>query len=148
MVLSLSPRLRRAGHRVSIHCPGALEIDGFPGAISQVVTNLAMNSLIHGYGPGEHGHITIEVREDGDDSVEITYADDGKGIPLSYRERIFDPFFTTRRGEGGSGLGLYIVNSIVTKTLKGTITLEEQERGAVFRIRFLRAAVAPPGPAA
>ena len=136
VMLSLSPRLRQAGHRVSIACPDRLELDGYPGAISQVVTNLVMNSLRHGFDRGQSGLLTLTVQETGGGWLEILCADDGKGIPEINRGRIFEPFFTTRRNDGGTGLGLYIVHGIVTNTLKGSISLDEAETGAAFRIRF------------
>ena len=51
VVHSLSPRLKRTAHRVVIDCPAALLLFSDPGAISQILTNLLMNSLTHGY-PG------------------------------------------------------------------------------------------------
>ena len=113
VMISLSPRLRQGGHQVTIACPDTLEVDGFPGAISQILTNLVMNSLRHGYDRGQSGALTLTVREAGGDLLEIAYADDGKGIPAVHRSRIFEPFFTTRRDDGGTGLGLYIVHGIV-----------------------------------
>ena len=140
VMISLSPRLRQAGHQVSIACSDAIEVDGFPGAISQILTNLVMNSVRHGFEGGQSGALAIVVREIGGDLLEIAYADNGKGIPAAHRERIFEPFFTTRRDDGGTGLGLYIVHAIVTNTLKGALTLEASETGAAFRIRFPRTA--------
>jgi signal transduction histidine kinase len=55
--------------------------------------------------------------------VEITFSDDGSGIPEAVQRHVFDPFFTTRRAEGSTGLGLYIVYNLVTQQLGGTITL-------------------------
>ncbi len=141
VMISLSPRLRQAGHRVSIDCPDGIEIDGYPGALSQVLTNLVMNSLRHGYDRGQSGALTVTVREAGGDCLEIAYADDGRGVPAAHRDKIFEPFYTTRRDDGGTGLGLHIVHGIVTNTLRGTITLDVSETGAAFRIRFPRTAV-------
>ncbi|MBI3438496.1 MAG: HAMP domain-containing histidine kinase, partial [Proteobacteria bacterium] len=45
--------------------------------------------------------------------VRVTVADDGTGVSPGNRDRIFDPFFTTRRSEGGTGMGLGIVNALV-----------------------------------
>lgn len=51
------------------------------------------------------------------------------------RGRVFDPFFTTRMGQGGSGLGLYIVYNIVTSLLGGSIEVSSQPgRGTCFTI--------------
>jgi signal transduction histidine kinase len=53
--------------------------------------------------------------------VEMTFADDGRGIAETDMKRVFDPFFTTKLGRGGSGLGLHIVYSLVTRVLGGRI---------------------------
>lgn len=137
VLLSLRPRLRKTGHRIIVECPANMEADGYPGAVSQLLTNFLLNSLMHAYQPGEAGHITITVRQPDDGLVELTYADDGKGIPAAVLGRIYDPFFTTRRGTGGSGLGLHIVYNLVTGTLRGQISVQsEVGHGTQFTVRF------------
>ena len=137
VLLSLRPRLRKTGHRITVECPEHLEIDGYPGAVSQLLTNFLLNSLMHAYGPGEAGRIAIRVRPPEEGVVELVYSDDGKGIPPELLGRIFDPFFTTRRGTGGSGLGLHVVYNLVAGTLRGQISVEsEPGRGTCFRVRF------------
>jgi PAS domain S-box-containing protein len=139
VLLSLRPRLRKTGHQISVECPEMLDVDGYPGALSQLLTNFLLNSLMHAYEPGEAGRIAIRVRVLDDDFVELTYSDDGKGIPQNLLSRIYDPFFTTRRGTGGSGLGLHIVFNLVTGTLRGQIAVQsEPGHGTTFKIRFPR----------
>lgn len=120
---SLAPRLRNEPHRIKVECPPTLAMDSYPGALSQVLTNLVINALIHAFTPGQAGTITINARSLDDDQVEIRFADDGRGIAADHIGRIFDPFFTTNRSRGGSGLGLHIVYNLVTQTLGGTITV-------------------------
>ena len=139
ILLSLRPRLRKTGHRITVECPQHLEIDGYPGALSQLLTNFLLNSLMHAYDPGDAGHISIQVRRLDGDLIELTYSDDGKGIAPNLLGRIYDPFFTTRRGTGGSGLGLHIVYNLVTGTLRGQISVQsEPGQGTSFRVRFPR----------
>ncbi|HEY0838059.1 MAG TPA: ATP-binding protein [Azospirillum sp.] len=142
-LVSLQPKLRQGGHTVSVDCPAGLTVDGYPGALSQILTNLVMNSLQHAFDPGRGGHITIAVAQPDPDTVLLTYADDGKGIPAEVMPKVFDPFFTTRRGQGGSGLGLHVVHNIVVGPLKGAITVGDAPgRGALFTITFPRVAPA------
>jgi signal transduction histidine kinase len=136
IVHSLSPRLKRTAHRVVIDCPAALLLFSDPGAISQILTNLLMNSLTHGYPDGRHGTLSVQARPLPDDIVELVYSDDGCGIPETHLEHVFDPFFTTRRAVGGTGLGLHIVFNIVTQTLKGSIHVESASGATRFRMCF------------
>ncbi|GAA4253031.1 PAS domain S-box protein [Azospirillum formosense] len=138
---SLGVRIKRAAHGVEVDCPADLLIDGYPGALSQVLTNLVMNSIIHGYAPGQHGTLCVAARRVGADEVELVYADDGRGIPLELHDKVFEPFFTTSRGTGGSGLGLNIVYNIATRRLRGRIALDSAPgRGTTFTLRFPRVA--------
>jgi predicted ATPase/signal transduction histidine kinase len=123
IIRSLRPSLKRAPHQIGIECDAALSITSYPGALAQVVTNLVMNSVVHGYDDGVSGRIRLQATAH-DGGVRLRYSDDGRGIPDDVRQRIFDPFFTTRRSQGGSGLGLHIVYNLVTQRLGGTITVE------------------------
>jgi len=142
ILLSLGPRLRRSPHRVEVACPEEIEVDSYPGPLSQVLTNFVMNSLLHGLQDDQPGVISIVVErvDAGMPSgavIEVCYQDSGRGIPAENLKKVFDPFFTTRRGEGGSGLGLNIVYNIVTQTLKGSIRVESPPgSGARFILRF------------
>ncbi|WP_135550955.1 HAMP domain-containing sensor histidine kinase [Paenibacillus cymbidii] len=136
LLVSLRPRLKKTRHRVIVTCDPNLEITSYPGAISQIVTNLLMNSIIHAYGPQDEGTIRIAVDRTGD-KLTLLYVDDGKGMEPQVVDKVFDPFFTTNRGGGGTGLGMNIVYNLVTQTLGGTIRCEsEPGRGAAFTIEF------------
>jgi signal transduction histidine kinase len=137
---SLTPRLRQEGHKVEIVCPPGIDVDGYPGALSQILVNLAMNSVTHGYDPGQAGIVRITAALTEDDMVRLVYSDDGKGIPEEHRNRIFDPFFTTRRGSGGTGLGLHIVYNLATGPLQGSLSLDNlpAQAGTRFTLIFPR----------
>ncbi len=123
LLLSLRPHLKHTAHKVQVECPPDLAMTGSPGAFSQILTNLVMNSLTHGFDGIPAGVITIAA-ERAVDAIVLRYGDDGVGIPPENLGRIFDPFFTTRRGQGGSGLGLHIVYNLVTRTFGGRIQVE------------------------
>ena len=134
---SLRPGLQREGHRVAMACPAGLTIDGYPGALSQVLSNLVTNSMVHGYDPGIAGRLTIAVDLPESGMVRLIYRDDGKGIAADNLGRIFDPFFTTRRGSGGAGLGLHIVYNLMTGPMQGQIAVASEEgAGAAFTLFF------------
>jgi signal transduction histidine kinase len=105
----------------------------------QVVTNLVMNSLIHGFRDREAGTVTMDVTREQEDMVKILYRDDGVGMTEEQVRKIYDPFYTTRRLEGGTGLGMHIVYNLVTRTLGGTIICSsEPGEGTVFTISIPR----------
>ena len=116
--------IKKAQIHVDADIPENIKIESFPGAISQVITNLIQNSIIHGFEGSKDGKITIAARETDDKHVQISVEDNGKGIDTKIKNNIYDPFFTTKRGSGGSGLGLHIVHNLTTKVLKGTVHVE------------------------
>jgi len=136
-ITSMMSVLSGTRHTVQIDCDHDLEITGYPGLVSQVISDLVMNSVAHGYDEGASGSLTVRVRPVNAEFVEIVYADDGKGVAPEVLSKIFDPFFTTRRGAGHTGLGLHIVHNIVTNSLKGRIEVRsEPAKGATFVIQL------------
>ncbi len=136
ILTSLRPALKRTQHQVDIDCPPDLILDTFPGALYQIVVNLVMNSLTHGFDSVDRGVIRIAARRDGD-HVLLEYRDNGKGMSAETRARMFEPFFTTKRGQGGSGLGMHIVYNLVNQVLRGSIQCETAPgQGVQFTIRF------------
>lgn len=69
---------------------------------------VAMNSLMHGFDEGQSGSIRISAKK-GTDSLILCYSDNGKGISPEVMGRLFEPFFTAKKGQGGMGLGLYLI---------------------------------------
>ena len=138
-IRDLQPKLGESQVEVCVDVASSIEMDSYPVSLAQVVTNLAINSLQHAFVPGGSGRIVIRATLRDDDEVRIEYGDDGQGIEPALLGRVFEPFFTTRRMVGGSGLGLYIVNQIVTRQLDGSIVLEANgERGVRFVMLFPR----------
>lgn len=137
VLLSLGPKLKRTNFTIALTCDDDLTVDSVPGPLSQVITNMVMNSMIHGFAGRDSGHMHIAVTMPEPGIVELRYSDDGVGMSDAVLKKVFDPFFTTKRGQGGSGLGMNIVYNIVTQTLKGSIRAESAEgKGATFVVRF------------
>ncbi len=138
----LQPRLQEAGVAVQIDADRGIVMDSYPVSLAQVITNLAVNALQHAFEPGRAGRIVIRAGLRADDDVCVAFSDNGRGIAAALHGRIFEPFFTTRRVLGGSGLGLYIVNQIVTRQLAGSIVLQpgSDDGGAAFVLYFPRVA--------
>lgn len=129
---TMSPRMKRLPHQVEVDIPPGLFLESYPGPLEQVLTNLIENSLVHAFDAGEAGCIRISATAVGE-RIRLNYEDNGRGIPGEVRHRVFDPFFTTRMGQGGSGLGLYLVYTLVHGRLGGTIRLTDCDgRGTCF----------------
>jgi PAS domain S-box-containing protein len=120
----------------------------FLGEFNQVVLNLLVNAS-HALAekakddPQNKGIITVSTRRDGD-WVEIGVRDNGSGIPERIRHRIFEPFFTTKEIGRGTGQGLSIAHSVITKKHAGDLRFEtETGKGTRFIIRL---PLNPPAP--
>jgi signal transduction histidine kinase len=134
VLLSLQPKLKNATHTIKVQCPPEVELDSYPGAFSQILTNFILNSLMHGFEESDKGEIEIIVHEKGD-GVQLKYTDNGKGIQPAHIKQIFNPFFTTKRSQGGSGLGMHIVYNLVTQTLGGKIECQSSPgQGVCFTV--------------
>jgi PAS domain S-box-containing protein len=142
VVMSLRPGLRKHHLTLTVDCQPNLIMNSYPGPYGQVLTNLFLNSVAHAFPDGKPGTINIQVRESGKDNVEVIFSDNGCGMSLDVRRRAFDPFFTTRRDQGGTGLGLHIVYSIVTNRLGGRLDLDSEPGGGT-RIQLILPRVAP-----
>jgi PAS domain S-box-containing protein len=142
VVMSLRPGLRKHNLTLNVDCQPNLVMNSYPGPYGQVLTNLFLNSVAHAFPDGKPGTVDIQVRESGKDNVEIIFSDNGCGMSLDVRRRAFDPFFTTRRDQGGTGLGLHIVYSIVTNRLGGRLDLDSEPGGGT-RIQMILPRVAP-----
>jgi signal transduction histidine kinase len=142
VVMSLRPGVRKKNLTLTVDCKPNLIMDSYPGPYGQVLTNLFLNSVAHAFPAGEGGEVQIKVKEAGEDHVEVLFSDNGCGMSADIRRRAFDPFFTTRRNEGGTGLGLHIVYSIVTSRLGGRIHLHSAPNEGT-RVQMILPRVAP-----
>lgn len=134
IITSLRHEYKRKDIQFEILCSEDLKIYSYPGAFSQIFTNLIMNSIVHGL-EGKTGGVVRIITEVKENQLEIQYSDNGVGMNDGLVQRIFEPFFTTKRGAGGSGLGLSIVYNIINDQLKGRVTCKSVEgKGTTFEI--------------
>jgi PAS domain S-box-containing protein len=114
-------------------------VQGYPGELRQIFSNLVVNAL---EAVGEDGQVRMHVYRardwgrGGREGVKISIADNGPGIAASNQGHLFEPFFTTK-GERGTGLGLWVTLGMVQKH-KGTIRVRTstspRQHGTVFSI--------------
>lgn len=133
---SLQPKFKQTNIIVKVSGDDDLAVNGEPGAFAQIITNLVVNTLVHGFDKRTSGNIEINITSQ-QDKVIFIYSDSGKGIDKKHINKIFEPFFTTKRGKGGTGLGLHIVYNLVVQSLKGDIKVNDQlSQGSQFIIEF------------
>ncbi|GAA6135473.1 hypothetical protein NBRC116188_22630 [Oceaniserpentilla sp. 4NH20-0058] len=145
VITSLRPKLKRTQHEIIVDISDDIDLYCDPGVISQIVTNLIMNSLNHAFAPQEAGKIKMSASVH-DNVLQFSYEDNGQGIDESILKRLFDPFVTTKRGQGGSGLGTHIIYNLVTQALGGRIQcISDLGHGTRFEITIPLENILPEG---
>ncbi|HYG97898.1 MAG TPA: MASE1 domain-containing protein [Terriglobales bacterium] len=109
-------------------------IEAIAGEIRQIVSNFISNSI----DAVDHGgkiavRITPAPCTNGTRRVHLTFADNGSGIAPEHLKRIFEPFFTTK-DTIGTGLGLWVVNEIVTRHGGRIRARSRVGKGTVFTV--------------
>ena len=127
VLTTLHPMLKKSDVSVETHIPNNIYFNSYPGALSQIITNLIQNALLHAFEGKNQGTITITASSIDEKRVHILLEDNGIGMSEEVQNSMFDPFFTTKLGQGGSGLGLHIVHNLVTNVLQGNITVESKK---------------------
>jgi PAS domain S-box-containing protein len=132
-------------------------VDASRSRLGQLFLNLLLNAAQALPAGNVAGHsITVRTFTDGLGRAVVEISDTGHGVAESVRHRIFDPFFTTKPVGEGTGLGLWICQSIV-RSMGGEIGVESQPGATTFRVVLppSRTVVAqgipasvPPGPLA
>jgi len=141
IMMSLRPQLKKVPHEIDLQIDECLVIKCNAGALSQILTNLIMNSLIHGFEGIDKGLIQVKTQKIAD-KICLSYEDDGVGMSADSLKYLFEPFYTTRRNNGGSGLGAHLIYNLVTQGLNGEISVSNKsefsktESGLRFDIEF------------
>lgn len=117
----------------------------FPGEMRQVLSNLISNAI---EATAPRGRIVIRIRAArnwagrGTRGLRVSIGDNGTGIPASLRRRLGEPFFTTK-GQGGTGLGLWVTSSILKRyggSMQLRSSISPMRHGTVFSL-FLPSAM-------
>jgi len=136
IIQSIHPKLKKTNHCVKIHCDPHIEIYTHPGAIAQIIINLIINSIAHGFSNINRGEMAIDVTVEQQRLV-ILFTDNGTGVDDEQLEQLFDPFYTTQANNGGTGLGTHIIKNLVVDTLNGSINAYSKVgEGLSYRMTF------------
>jgi PAS domain S-box-containing protein len=136
-VETVRPLMQSHGHTLDVEQPdAALQVNGDPTRLTQIVQNLLANSAK--YTP-DGGHIAVKVRAEGG-FVAIAVTDNGRGIEPENLERIFGLFVQGQHGapnESGLGIGLTLARSL-TEMHGGSLDAESAGpgRGSTFTVRL------------
>lgn len=140
-VRGLHDALAQGHHQVTVDVAATLVLDGYPGALHEILTKLLENSALHGFEGRPGGTVAIAAHAD-TDTLHLFYQDDGLGMEATAVNRAFEPFYTTKLGQGGSGLGLYTVYNLATGLLGGCVQLDSTP-GTGARFHFTLPLCAP-----
>jgi PAS domain S-box-containing protein len=115
VLLLLDRQLKDQSVAVERKLEEGASIQGFPGELRQVFTNLITNAA-EAAGPGGRVQVLLEdlLPADSRPGAMVTITDSGPGVPEDHQSKLFKPFFTTK-GELGTGLGLWVSRGIVEK---------------------------------
>jgi signal transduction histidine kinase len=111
---------------------GVPQVEGYPGELNQVWTNLIDNAVDAMDG---NGTLTVVTRVDGVHVV-VEICDTGPGVPPDVAARAFEAFYSTKEVGKGTGLGLDIARRIVVERHAGTITIDSRPGDTVLRVRI------------
>ena len=148
VLLLLKRQVFDLGVTIEADLPAGIIIQGYPGELKQVFTNLICNAL---EATGKGGEVLVrvlrtQIADNSGDGVEIQVRDNGPGISAAVLATLFKPFVTTK-GEHGTGLGLWVSRGIVAKH-GGTLVLESdteaKAHGTLARITLPSSAAGTP----
>jgi signal transduction histidine kinase len=113
------------------------KINNFENEIMQVLLNIIHNSVdIFIEKNIKNSQITITTGKNKLGNQVISIEDNGGGIPIDIIDKVFDPYFSTK-DKNGTGLGLYMSQTIIEEHCHGTISVKNSNHGACFTIEFL-----------
>lgn len=140
-ISSRHPELAKVA--LSAEIPDELTVSIRPGPLHQVIMQLVQNALQHAFANTDKPAIHFDFKFSGSSNdidqgeLELTYSDNGDGIPDDLVKVVFDPFVTTKRSHGAAGLGLHLVYNLVVHALQGQINLvSPTPQGTQFHIKL------------
>lgn len=138
IVDTLKPLLKNKKVQVDIQCPSTIRVKTCPGDHAQILTNLINNSVMHGFKnkDSENNRIIVSLKRLSEEMIEVDYQDNGCGIADAVIDEIYQPFFTTAKEDGGTGLGMSIIDNVLKEKLQGSITCHAEQEGAHFSYTF------------
>lgn len=123
-----------------------LEVEGVPGVYIQVMLHMLENTVDHGYPGRSEGTLRLGLGLVSPGFLEWSFEDDGRGLEPEAVDHLFEPFSSSMSNPRGAGLGTFIIWSLVTRQLGGSVTAESPPgRGLRYVVHVPRRAPQGPG---
>ena len=137
----VAPQFAERGIKIELTVTAAedRQLYGYPNQFKQALINLLANAreaiqeLKELEGENFVGRIAIDLSTN-EQRCCIAIHDNGSGVPTALATTLFDPFVTSKNSSGGSGIGLFIVRTIVTDGFKGELNYRSQPGDTTFSI--------------
>jgi len=124
--------VEKSGIKINFEAIKEAKVFGNEDELKQVLLIILNNSIdAHKNNQTPTPYISISVSED---AHTIVIKDNAGGIKKEIVDNIFDPYFTTKHTTKGTGLGLYMANSIIANSFGGSINALNHKEGASFRV--------------
>ncbi|MDR0580256.1 MAG: PAS domain-containing sensor histidine kinase [Campylobacteraceae bacterium] len=135
VVSILAGSLTKAEIQISIKARKTIKVFGYKNELSQAILNIINNAKDAFKGKNIKKRIVVSA-ETMNGFVCIYIQDNAGGIDKNVIDKIFEPYFTTKHASSGTGLGLYIVKTIIENSMQGEVTAENRDGGALFAIKI------------
>ena len=106
----------------------------YPNEIKQVILNLIKNAediLLEK--KIQNPYIKLKTFKEANNLI-LEVSDNAGGVPSDIINKIFEPYFSTKTKKDGTGLGLYMSKTIIEEHCRGSLSMSNDENGAVFRV--------------
>lgn len=132
----LDSTIKKSSVTLDLHLQEDLFIESIINEMEQVVLvliNNAIDAIKQHHSDGSHGEISIRTYQNGPNAY-LSVWDNGGGIDPTIIDKIFQAYFTTKHMSQGTGLGLFIVKTIVELRHGGTVEAGNVGEGALFMV--------------
>lgn len=136
LILTLNPEYKSSSLTPLLNIEKGLIIKTNSAKLGQVITNLILNSVRHAFKGIANPKITINAKRHKGKCI-IELSDNGIGMEEDILTHVFDLFFTTKKGNGGTGIGMNMVKTLVEDHLQGEISIKSSpNQGCVTTIKL------------